>query len=338
MKRERLCIVVPVYNTEAFLRRCLDSILNQTFTDFKCVLVDDGSSDGSKAICQEYEEKDERVCALYQNREGVSVVRNRALDYIFDNFSCEYIGFVDSDDWIHPQMYEILYKLLKEYDANMAVCSYRLVREESEGIAGNLLERALNHSKIIYEEEALESLFTTGNDMFGLIMPKLYKSDLFRNRRFKEGIIYEDVQSCYRVLYDAKKIATTTCELYNYYCNPSSITKSKYTKKRLDIIPAMEEQISFFKEYGYKKAYELGVKKYLYLLAYHGKLAHENLEDPVIDKMIKERLRELFWKERKRCKVTPMNSPDCYNTLFPKMMRFYWYIYRLRARKGDHDT
>ena len=330
---ERLGIVVPAYNSEKFLRRCLDSIINQTFDDFKCIIVDDGSSDNTKNICREYEEKDKRIYALYQKREGVSAARNRALDYIFDNFTCEYIGFVDSDDWIHPQMYEILYKLLKEYDANMSVCSYKDVKNEDEGVSGYLVEKALKDSKVICQEEALESLFTTGNDMFGLVMPKLYKSALFKNRRFKEGIIYEDVRSCYQVLYDAKKIAMTTCELYNYYYNPASITKSKYTKKRLDIIPAMEEQISFIKECGYVKAYELAVRKYLYLLSYHGKLAHENLGDIAIDKMIKRRLRELFWKERKRCNVTPLNSPDCYNTIFPRIMHFYWYVYGLRRRK-----
>ena len=332
-----LGIIVPVYNSEAFLRRCLDSILNQTFSDFKCVLIDDGSSDGSKAICQEYEKKDGRVHVLYQEQKGVSSARNKGLEFVFANFPCKYIGFVDSDDWIHPQMYEILYKLLKEYDSNMSVCSYKDVKNENEGVSGNLVEKALRNSKVIYQEEALESLFTTGNDMFGLVMPKLYKSDLFKNRRFKEGIIYEDVRSCYRVLYDAKKIAMTTCQLYNYYYNPSSITKSKYTKKRLDIIPAMEEQISFFAECGYAKAYELGVRKYLYLLSYHGKLAHENLGSKEIDKMIKRRLRELFLKERKRCNLTPINSPDCYNTLFPRIMHLYWYIYGLRRRK-EHDT
>lgn len=333
----KLGIIVPVYNSESFLRRCLDNILNQTFTDFECVLIDDGSSDGSKEICQEYEKKDKRIHTLSQEQKGVSSARNKGLEFMFANFHCKYIGFVDSDDWVHPQMYEILYKLLKKYDANMSVCSYKDVTNENEGVSENLIERALRNSKVIYQEEALESLFTTGNDMFGLVMPKLYKSNLFKNRRFKEGVIYEDVRSCYQVLYEAKKIAMTTCKLYNYYYNPSSITKSKYTKKRLDIIPAMEEQISFFSECGYTKVYELGVRKYLYLLSYHGKLAHENLGDVEIDKMIKGRLRKLFWKERKRCNVTPINSPDCYNTLFPRIMRLYWYVYGLKRRK-KYDT
>lgn len=334
---ENLCIVVPVYNSGEYLRRCLDSILAQTFRDFKCIVVDDGSEDDSKKICQEYAKKDNRIYVLYQNRKGVSAARNKGLEYIFDNFSCEYIGFIDSDDWIHPQMYEILYKLLTEYNANMSVCSYKDVKNKDEGVGGNLVEKALEHSKILHQEEALESLFTTGNDMFGLVMPKLYKSVLFRNRRFEEGVIYEDVRSCYRVLYEAKDIAVTQCELYNYYYNPSSITKSKYTKKRLDIIPAMEEQISFFEECGYIKAYELGVRKYLYLLTYHGKLAHENLGDIEIDKMIKKRLKELFWKERKRCNITPMNSSDCYNALFPRIMHWYWRLYGVKE-KLKHDT
>ena len=334
---ESLCIVVPVYNSEKFLKRCLDSILNLSFNNFKCIVIDDGSSDNSRQICCDYEKKDKRIHVLFQNNKGVSAARNMGLDYIFNNLECDYIGFIDSDDWIHPQMYEILYTLIEKYNADMSVCSYKNVKEKEEGVSGNLIQESMEKSRLMHEEEALESLFTTGNDMFGLVMPKLYRRNLFEKRRFKEGIIYEDVRSCYQVLYEAKKIAVTDCQLYNYYFNLSSITKSRYTKRRLDIIPAMEEQISFFKEKNFKKAYELGVRKYLYLLAYHGKLAHESLRDIEIDTMIRKKMKELFWKEHRRCKITPLNSPDCYNFLFPKSMNVYWRIYGL-TRRLFHDS
>lgn len=333
----KICIIVPVYNTESFLERCIESILRQTYTNYELILVDDGSMDKSGEICDKYEKEDCRIHVLHQENRGQSAARNAGLEYMFSYIDCEYIGFVDSDDWIHPQMYEILCIIMDKYKANMSVCSYMNIKGDEKTFEDDLLEKAIQNSKIIDKKKALEGLFLAGNDMYGLVMPKLYRRELFKKRRFEEGIIYEDVKSCYKVLYDAISIAVTDCKLYYYYQNPFGTTKSQYSKKRLDIMDAMEEQIRFFEEHNYMDIYALAVRRYLYLLSYHGKLAHDSLQDPEVDEKIKKRLKELFLKERKRCDIIPSNSPDCYNTLFPKIMRWYWRAYGIKE-KIRHDT
>ena len=332
-------VIVPVYNAEKYLVNCIESILSQTYRNLLLILIDDGSTDNSGKICDEYRKKDQRVYVIHQKNSGQSVARNKGLNFLFSNCEFDYIGFVDSDDFIHPQMYECLYNILSDNDANMSICSYMDVKIDPNHNykMSNFLDISKFDYEIIDKREALKRLFISDNDRYGLVMPKLYKKNLFEKRRFIEGVIYEDVASCYKVLYDANSIAVTNNKLYFYNYNPESTTKKKYTKERLYIIIAMEDQIKFLKEKKYMDVYRLAIQKYLYLLTYHGNLAHRDLNDILIDKMIYRKLRTLFWKEFIKCKITPLNSPDCYNTLFPKMMKLYWYAYGI-FRRMKNDT
>lgn len=114
-----LSVIVPVYKVEPYLRRCIDSIRNQTYKNLQIVLVDDGSPDGCGAICDEYTKLDDRIIAVHQENEGLSGARNNGLLFA----EGEYIAFVDSDDWLHPQMYEILIHLIEAHRLDMARCS-----------------------------------------------------------------------------------------------------------------------------------------------------------------------------------------------------------------------
>ena len=333
-KNPEISVIVPVYNTEQYLHRCLDSILNQTFKNIDLILVDDGSTDKSGDICAEYASKYCNTHVIHQKNKGQSAARNIGLDYAYQKGTSQYIGFIDSDDWLHPQMYEILYRILNKHHVKMSVCSYRDVKELIDIESKDITALSVVKSEKITREQALERLFTEKNDMFGLVMPKLYDKELFQNRRFEEGVIYEDTRSCYKVLFEAGDIAVTYSELYYYYYNCTSTTKAAYTYQRLGIIDAMEGQLQFFKEHGLEKIYNLAVKKYLYLLAYHGKLAHSALSDPEVDKKIMKRMKELFWQERSNIKLTPQNSPDCYNMLFPRIMPWYWRMYALKEKLG----
>lgn len=117
-----ISIIVPVYNVELYLRQCLDSILSQTFKDWECILIDDGSTDSSPSICDEYVSRDSRFKVAHKINEGLSSARNEALKLA----KGEYIGFVDSDDWIEPEMYEVLYSNIKEYNADISMVGYRM--------------------------------------------------------------------------------------------------------------------------------------------------------------------------------------------------------------------
>jgi glycosyltransferase involved in cell wall biosynthesis len=116
-----ISVVIPVYRADKYLRRCLDSLLAQTFTDFEAILVDDGSPDNSGEICEEYSNLDSRFVAFHQQNQGQSVARNFALDWIFENSNSSFITFVDSDDWVHPQYLEALYSAIRETDANASI-------------------------------------------------------------------------------------------------------------------------------------------------------------------------------------------------------------------------
>ena len=114
-----ISVIVPIYNVEKYLDRCVDSIINQTYKNLEIILVDDGSPDNCLAICDSWAEKDRRIKVIHKENGGVSSARNSALDIA----SGDYIGFVDSDDWIEPDMYEILIKNAKKYDADISRCA-----------------------------------------------------------------------------------------------------------------------------------------------------------------------------------------------------------------------
>ena len=120
-----ISVITPIYNTEKLLGRCVDSILNQTFRDFALILVDDGSTDGSGRLCDELAARDSRIVVLHQKNSGVGAARNRGLDWVFANTDSRWITFVDSDDWVHPRMLELLLDAAVSGGTLLSACGYR---------------------------------------------------------------------------------------------------------------------------------------------------------------------------------------------------------------------
>ena len=108
----KISVIVPIYNVEKYLRRCVDSILNQTFSDFELILVDDGSPDNCGKICDEYAVKDRRIVVIHQKNGGLSTARNAGIDWAFVNSNSQYLSFIDRDDWVHPDFLEFLYRAI----------------------------------------------------------------------------------------------------------------------------------------------------------------------------------------------------------------------------------
>ena len=193
----KVSIIVPVYKVEKYLNRCVDSILAQTFTDFECILVDDGSPDGCPAICDEYAKKDNRIKVIHQENKGVSAARNAGLDMA----KGEYILFVDSDDWIDESTVQSL--LMISEDADIIMCGFSIEYEDGTTFQENSGNKKLEGSDILGE-------FILDN-----IRPeacgKLYRLELFSDTRFDETIKYaEDLAKYLRVHgYDAFVITTT---------------------------------------------------------------------------------------------------------------------------------
>lgn len=238
-KKPEISIIVPVYNSENYLYKCINSIISQDFKNFELILINDGSTDNSGQICDKYAQQDSRIKVIHKKNNGQASARNIGLQISKGN----YISFVDSDDWIDTKMYSELYKLIKIYDADISVCAIEMVKEEI--VRNNIDEYNYNLSNI----EALESLYATNNVLTDWgVCNKLYRSFLWKDLRFEEGIVYEDVMPNIKCLYNSRNVAYTNKSLYYYRQTENSTTRGVYNIKRLQEVYEKEKVLNFFKE------------------------------------------------------------------------------------------
>ena len=178
-----ISIIVPVYNVEKYLTRCIDSILNQTFTDFELILVDDGSTDKSGVICDKYSKIDSRIKVIHSKNEGAAQARNYGLDIAKGKF----IGFVDSDDYINRDMYQILYENINKYNCDICVCGHQSFQDKVKVAFEDSKEEIIEFDNKL----ALKNYFLDYEDservMYTIIWDKLYRRELFKNLRFPKG-------------------------------------------------------------------------------------------------------------------------------------------------------
>ena len=233
----KISVIVPVYQVEPYLHRCVDSILAQTFTDLELVLVDDGSPDRCGEICDEYVAKDSRVHVIHQENGGLSAARNAGIDWTFANSESRWICFVDSDDWVADSFLMTLYHAVIENDLRISCCAY--VRTASTKVEKpiSVAARVLQWDVFYLDFPGIAVVSTN----------KLYEKTLFQNIRFPKGRIHEDEFITYKVLYEATRIAYCSENLYYYFQNSQSIIHQPFSLKRLDAIDALDEQCGFFK-------------------------------------------------------------------------------------------
>ncbi len=222
-KEPLISIIVPVYKVEQYLAKCVDSILAQTYRNLEIFLVDDGSPDNCGAICDAYGQKDSRIRVIHKENGGLSSARNTALEVA----QGEYFGFVDSDDWIEPEMYETLLAGIRKYDAKMAYGG----RYDVDGRTGEKT-RGLCAQK----DECI-----TGMEMLGRVFiwdncdsaawDKLYHRSLFEEIRYPQGLNSEDVAIFYKLMERTDKVAMCSKPLYNYLHRENSITTAKISDK-----------------------------------------------------------------------------------------------------------
>ena len=228
-----ISIIVPVYNVEKYLEKCLESLVNQTLKNIEIILVNDGSTDSSKNICERYVEKDKRVILVNQVNKGQSAARNKGIEIARGN----YIGFVDSDDYIELDMYEILYEKLIQEDADITICQVNMVNSE-----GQVLSNNINKNKKGYIENGNDAIIRyLKNGRWGLC-DKLYKARFIKNIKFLEGkSCGEDHLGIISILKNTKKIVTIETYLYNYVMRENSTTTAGFSVKSFDIPHVWEE-------------------------------------------------------------------------------------------------
>jgi glycosyltransferase involved in cell wall biosynthesis len=219
----KITIIIPVYNAEKYLCKCLDSILAQTFVDFECLLVDDFSKDNSVEICENYAKKDSRIIVLKNNENmGASLTRKKGLDHARG----EYIQFIDSDDYIERDMLEKMYNKAKAENLDIVFCDF-IVQQES----GNIYVNADidNNSKV----EVIKHIGVKINSVTACSWNKIIKKQIFDNVIFSNTSYGEDKYTSLQTTYYAKRIGETNIAFYNYVKNPYSTTENiKYNLKR----------------------------------------------------------------------------------------------------------
>ena len=238
----KISVIIPVYNVAPYLRECLDSVINQTYTDLQIILVDDGSTDESGAICDQYAAKDSRVEVYHHENKNVGVVLNFGLSVA----KGEYIAQVDSDDALHPRMCEILYNEAQKYNADLSVCKWATSRERVN--ESNVSE--YNVTQLDWSKEFAKYY----SDIFVYRWNKLYKKELFNGFVYPEGHVYED-EYIHRIAFYCHNTIMINLPLYFYRQREGSFMRTFSEQRVYDSFLAYDDRVAFAKEHNWTESY-----------------------------------------------------------------------------------
>lgn len=260
----KISILIPAYNAEKYLRECLESVIVQTYSDLQIVIIDDGSSDNTLSILNEYAETDSRIEVYTQENSGVAVTRNNLLD----KAKGEYTLFVDADDWMEPEMVEALIGLITTTGVDIAMCGHINQHEDK-----TLTPHKNNPDFKIWTSDEILKKFLLHRELTGALWNKLVRTCMWH--KFTPGIAYgEDAMVIWQVLLKASKMAVTSNQYYNYRMNPESVSHSGGLTKKMSVIPVWESIITSTPNAIYKKMaesrYGAEISLVLYSEAYVG--------------------------------------------------------------------
>lgn len=252
-----ISVIVPIYKVEQYLPQCIDSIINQTYRNIEIILVDDGSPDHSGSICEEYAKRDSRLRVFHKKNGGLSDARN----YGIKRAAGEYIGFVDSDDWLEPDMYELLVNLAEEERADIINCGYYFEYPQKK-LAVNSIDRIFDNpvdlcKALVYDE------INTG------VVFKLYHKSCFLDVAFPNGRVFEDTATMYKLFLNAKKAVSISKPLYHYRKErEGSITQTRSMDNLIDCWRAHKARYDFFAQDSRFNTDKVFMDKLLYFCAF----------------------------------------------------------------------
>ena len=322
---KKVSVIVPVYNVENYLKKCLDSLVSQTLQDIEIVVVNDGSTDNSQKIIDEFQEEFPlKIKSYTKENGGLSDARNFGLEKV----SGEFIGFVDSDDYVSETMFEEMYDLAKKHSAEMVICNLQKVDEN-----GNVTQK-LTQIPNMLEKIDLRKNFSVFSDLSYFACNKIFRKDLFQQKTFKKGVHFEDIQLIPQLLLKCTTLAQTQKFHYQYLERSDSITKT-HSEKGLDILKAVEDvEVAFLQSQYSDKKKELknfqileGVYTFLAYLAFVK-------DDSVFRKMSSELLDFVKKKQISRKEILAYKRFDeNYLLSLPLKKKIYYLLYFYKMKK-----
>lgn len=279
---ERISVVIAAYNVGKYIGKCLDSILTQTYPAFEIIVVDDGSSDNTGEICDQYAADNPQIKVIHQKNQGVSAARNAALEQTHG----EYISVVDSDDYLKPNMYEKLIQGIKKYDADLIICNYDKVSEDGKTITA--MKKYAGDECVSFRE----ALYWLDREHYWTYVNpwnKLYKRELFNDIKYPVGKKFEDNYVIHRLIMKCNKVASISDSLYYYRANPNSIMRTlKYKLDRIDDFDAAYDRYCIYSERGYTDLFRGTIERVKFPLKYINKYDVKTEEDKKrIDNMVR---------------------------------------------------
>lgn len=262
MDKPLISVIIPVYKTEKYLLKCVDSVRSSEYENLQIILVDDGSPDNCPVMCDDIAKTDKRITVVHKENGGLSSARNAALDVI----TGEYVTFIDSDDIIKRDMISCMYGIADKEKCDIVKIGMVMTENEcEEGISSD-------GYTVVNEREALGRIYTDPPSIV-TICGKLYRSSLFEKERFPEGIINEDEYLTPRLFHKCDKIALSEKTGYLYMQRPEeSIMRSGFSLKKMDILNIVEDRTKLFESWGYKDLAKLSERdNFVHLLILRGK-------------------------------------------------------------------
>ncbi len=317
-------IVIPVYNRRDYIDKCIRSIVNQSYKYLEIILVDDGSTDGSAELLDNYAGKDSRIIVIHKMNGGLSDARNAGIDAA----SGEYLCFVDADDYVNSHYVEYMLSTCIEYNCDMTICSFRDVYP-FDTFEFNSKQR---YSVVIETNvEALGDIYSPKNVETIVAWNKLYKRSLFEEIRYPVGRIHEDEYTTPMLIYNSNKVARIDAELYFYLHNDTGITGSQYSLARLDILWALEGRMDFFRLKNLMELYYNDLYKYLQkILVCYYMISKSSFCDRSIKKDLMDKYKNAYAEVSKAGWSIKRKAALRFFGGFP---RFYFPIRYLRQRE-----
>ena len=322
-----ISIVVPVYKVEKYIHRCIKSILNQSYSSFNLVIVDDGSPDNCGKICDEYAKKDTRIHVIHKSNGGLSDARNAGIDWAIKNSDSKWITFIDSDDWVHPQYLEKMISSAEETNCNVCIVRYKKTNVPENYIV----------SKNNYRVFDTQQFYCCNTANATVAWGKLFKKSKFETIRFPVGRLHEDEYTTYKILFNYKKIVYIDEPLYYYFINSNSIMGSRWTPRRLDLLEAIEQNLVFFSEHNFFQAYLNRLEMMKKSICVYMDEINKSSNDEY-----KKRYYPLLRKKlRKNIKVCKKHSLYCFSNdkwafglAHPILMKEYWVLIAIKNKFG----